>query len=322
VIECGGNFARVLLFFATHLPGPRQRLSVISMMSFDYAAVMTLSIVSRALEAMARGPFRRRLEKFDHAVIERMYRHGYRLVSSLKNAPVFLNYGIVVPVAGEAPKLKAEDEPDRLFIQLYHRATAGIVLRERDVLEVSCGHGGGARYIAHYMQPRRMVGVDINAKAVAFCRGRHSEPGLEFTVGNAVDLPFTDSSFDAVINIEASHRYPSFETFLREVHRVLRPGGHLMLVDLRWDEDTKRSMLHALQQSGMSIVSKEDLTSRVVASLDEYAAQRRAMIVGIVPRPLWDQAFNDAALPGTAAYQAFVNRWSNYQRFLLRKPTA
>ena len=71
--------------------------------------------------------------------------------------------------------------------------------------------------------------------------------------GNAIDLPFSDSSFDAVISIEASHRYPSFETFLREVRRVLRPGGHFMFADMRWDENGKLAMLGGIEQSGMSL---------------------------------------------------------------------
>lgn len=83
-----------------------------------------------------------------------------------------------------------------------------------------------------------MIGVDINDRAVDMGRARHREAGLEFTVGNAVDLPFAYSSFDAVISIEASHRYSSFETFLREVHRRLRPDGHLKFAEFslggRW----------------------------------------------------------------------------------------
>ena len=46
--------------------------------------------------------------------------------------------------------------------------------------------------------------------------------------GDAQDLPFPDESFDAVINVEASHIYPNFERFLGEVARVLRPGGHFL----------------------------------------------------------------------------------------------
>ena len=51
--------------------------------------------------------------------------------------------------------------------------------------------------------------------------------------GNAEKLPFADQSFDAVINVEASHCYPRFPQFLDEVARVLRPGGHFLYTDVR-----------------------------------------------------------------------------------------
>jgi ubiquinone/menaquinone biosynthesis C-methylase UbiE len=43
--------------------------------------------------------------------------------------------------------------------------------------------------------------------------------------GDAQNLPFPDQSFDAVINVEASHIYPEFERFVGEVARVLPPEG-------------------------------------------------------------------------------------------------
>ena len=52
--------------------------------------------------------------------------------------------------------------------------------------------------------------------------------------GDADNLPFADQSFDAVINIEASHCYPRLSHFLADVARVLRPGGHFLYVDARW----------------------------------------------------------------------------------------
>ena len=51
--------------------------------------------------------------------------------------------------------------------------------------------------------------------------------------GDAESLPFADESFDAVINVEASHAYPRLSRFLAEVVRVLRPGGHFLYADFR-----------------------------------------------------------------------------------------
>jgi ubiquinone/menaquinone biosynthesis C-methylase UbiE len=56
---------------------------------------------------------------------------------------------------------------------------------------------------------------------------------IEFIQGSAERLPFGDEDFDVVINIESSHTYGSVARFLSEVERVLRPGGYLLLADLR-----------------------------------------------------------------------------------------
>jgi ubiquinone/menaquinone biosynthesis C-methylase UbiE len=71
----------------------------------------------------------------------------------------------------------------------------------------------------------------LNPASIDLCRKRHKLPGLDFVQGDAQDLPFADETFDAVINVEASHQYPDFERFLAEVARVLRPGGHFLYTD-------------------------------------------------------------------------------------------
>ena len=77
---------------------------------------------------------------------------------------------------------------------------------------------------AHFA-PGPLYGSGLNPAGVDFCRKKHKLPGLDFVQGNAEDLPFADQSFDAVINVEASHPYFRFPRFLAEVARVLRPGG-------------------------------------------------------------------------------------------------
>lgn len=146
--------------------------------------------------------------------------------------------------------LDPSDEPDRYFIQLYHSTATQVDLTGKRVLEVSCGHGGGASYIVRTLDTASYTGLDLNPAGVEFCRRRHRHSGLAFVHGNAIALPFEDSSFDAVLNVQASFAYPSLPQFLREVHRVLRPGGHLLYTDRRrrkqfaqWEQDLAGSPL-------------------------------------------------------------------------------
>src|SRR6478736_364002 len=126
---------------------------------------------------------------------------------------LFLNYGYEEDPPMGLP-LAASDEPDRFYIQLYQRTATQADLAGKQVLEVSCGHGGGASYLVRTLRPASYTGLDFNADGIAFCQKRHILPGLDFVHGNAESLPFADQSFDAVINVEASHAYPQLPRFL------------------------------------------------------------------------------------------------------------
>jgi ubiquinone/menaquinone biosynthesis C-methylase UbiE len=130
-----------------------------------------------------------------------------------------------------ALSLAASEEPSRFPIQMYHRTATQVDLSGKRVLEVGCGHGGGASYVMRNLGSTSYTGLDLNPAGIAFCRKKHNLPGLEFVRGDAENLPFPDQSFDAVINIESSHCYPRFSCFLAEVARVLRPGGHFLYAD-------------------------------------------------------------------------------------------
>ena len=145
---------------------------------------------------------------------------------------VFFNFGYEEdPQMGLT--LTASDEPNRYCIQLYHVTASQANLTGKKVLEVSCGAGGGASYIVRNLGPASYTGLDLNPASIAKCQERHRLPGLDFVQGDAQNLPFPDQSFDAVINVEASHQYPDFPRFLEEVARVLRPEGHFLYTDSR-----------------------------------------------------------------------------------------
>jgi ubiquinone/menaquinone biosynthesis C-methylase UbiE len=172
--------------------------------------------------------------------------------------------------------LAEADQPYRYPIQLYHRVAAQADLEGKRVLEVSSGHGGGASYLARTLRPASYIGLDLNPRAVAFCAEHHSVPGLTFVVGNAESLAFADESFDAVVNVEASHCYPRFPRFLDEVARVLRPGGRFLYADLRprlriteWDAALAAAPLRMLTSR---VIDEEVL--RALASNSAVAEQR------------------------------------------------
>ena len=117
----------------------------------------------------------------------------------------FLNYAFE---EAEAPRLNlaAADEPDRPNIQLYENVRGGVELRDRRVLEVSCGHGGGASYFARTYRPAEYVGLDLNPEAIRYGEARHQASGLRFQVGDAQRLPFADSTSSSTSRLRTAIR--------------------------------------------------------------------------------------------------------------------
>ena len=216
-----------------------------------------------------------------------------------------MNYGFA-PSTGDvdSPPLRSSDEPDRLCIQLYSHAIGHFDLHDRDVLEVGSGRGGGASYISRYLRPRSMTGMDFSQEAVALCNRHRGAPGLVFLCGDAQSMPFQDSSFDAVVNIESSHCYESMDTFLSEVRRVLRPGGRFFFADLR-TVDGANTLRKQLNACGLTIEHEADITTNVLTALRLDNARKLELINTLIPRVFhWPfRAF--AGIEGTRNYAGF-----------------
>lgn len=164
--------------------------------------------------------------------------------------------------------LAVSDEPDRFPIQLYHRTATQVDLAGKKVLEVSCGHGGGASYLKRTLHPAFYTGLDLNTVGIEFCRKRHNLPGLDFVQGNAESLPFPDQSFDAVINVEAAINYQNVPRFFVEAERVLRPGGHFLYADIRYADEVA-AWEADLANIPMRLVSEQVINAEVMRGLEK-----------------------------------------------------
>lgn len=75
------------------------------------------------------------------------------------------------------------------------------------------------------------VGLDISPQMTRVAQARY--PEFTFVTGSAQQLPFDNQSFDVLICSASFHHFPSPETFLKEAERVLRPGGRLVIAEIR-----------------------------------------------------------------------------------------
>jgi SAM-dependent methyltransferase len=93
------------------------------------------------------------------------------------------------------------------------------------VLELGCSTGYLTRHVAGGADTA--IGLDLNRRALAGARRRH--PRAPLVCGEAGALPFATASLDAVVMLEVIEHAPSDAAAVREVARVLRPGGTLIL---------------------------------------------------------------------------------------------
>lgn len=96
----------------------------------------------------------------------------------------------------------------------------------QDRLCLDLGCGGGAHAPALAALGWQVIGVDVSARQVDFARRR----GVSAVVAGAEELPFADRSLDAVATIMTTTDVDDLPPMFTEAHRVLRPGGRLVVV--------------------------------------------------------------------------------------------
>jgi SAM-dependent methyltransferase len=100
------------------------------------------------------------------------------------------------------------------------------------VLDVATGTGNTALTLAPKVQ--KVIGLDLASGMLEQARARaeaESIRNVEFLSGSAEELPFPDADFSLVVSRHAPHHFHRLDKFLREVRRVLKPGGRLVLAD-------------------------------------------------------------------------------------------
>lgn len=131
------------------------------------------------------------------------------------------------PLRAAGERVTSEVEGQSVYEHLHRYFFAREHCRGRDVLDVASGEGYGSAYLAQCA--RSVVGVDLAEEAVAHASSDYSMPNLRYLVGNACKLTFPDASFDVVVSFETIEHLDNQQAFLKEIRRVLRPDGILII---------------------------------------------------------------------------------------------
>jgi ubiquinone/menaquinone biosynthesis C-methylase UbiE len=95
--------------------------------------------------------------------------------------------------------------------------------RGKVVLDIASGSGYGSFELAK--AAKQVTGVDISEDAVAYAKQTYPAANLEFLVGSGTAIPLPDDAVDVVVTFETIEHIEDYRLFLKEIRRVLRPGG-------------------------------------------------------------------------------------------------
>lgn len=167
-----------------------------------------------------------------------------------------------------------------------------------------------------------MTGLDYSPTAIDLSQNMYKAvTNLNFVQGDAEDLPFKNNTFDSVINVESSHCYGNMASFVKEVARVLKPGGYFSWVDLR-GENMLSDLETAFQLPNLKLIREELITDNVVQALDQIHELKVDAIHKNVPK--WIQpAFKDfAGVRDSKNYNAFKEGTAVYLAKVYHKISA
>jgi ubiquinone/menaquinone biosynthesis C-methylase UbiE len=114
-----------------------------------------------------------------------------------------------------------------IYEHLHRYALAFGLAKRKRVLDVACGEGYGANLLARVAS--KVIGVDLDAGAIAHAKAKYRRRNLHFVQGSCAEIPCDDHSMDLVASFETIEHISEHDQFLSEIKRVLAPGGILII---------------------------------------------------------------------------------------------
>jgi ubiquinone/menaquinone biosynthesis C-methylase UbiE len=152
--------------------------------------------------------------------------------------------------SGGTPDRSASDY-EATFVDRHSRTMKDAALRHIDrpvrgaVLDVGCGSGTMLATMAGENAALRLAGIDTDLETIRRAQQRLGARA-DLRAGDARELPWEDRRFDLVTCVNSFHRYRQPRRVLAEVHRVLKPGGTLVIADL-WAPFLVRQLMNVLE---------------------------------------------------------------------------
>lgn len=143
-------------------------------------------------------------------------------------------------------------------------------------LDLGCGTGEMMKMLLQSDDQRELYGIDLSEKMLSVAEGKLSGK-VQLVLGDSEHLPFADNFFDVVYCNDSFHHYPAPENVIREVQRVLKPGGTFLIGDC-WQPLVGRAIMNFYmrhsKEGDVKIYSKEEMVSLLSQCFHDISWER------------------------------------------------
>ncbi len=186
----------------------------------------------------------------------------------------------------------------------------------KNVLDVATGHGGFLHALQQWFpNADRFIGIDALEKAIQHAHKASSElPKTEFMLMDAHRMTFNNGEFDVVAICNSLHHLSDPEVALKEMKRVLRPGGLFIVYEMINDGQTESQMTHVLFHHWWAKVDSQ-------LGISHHPTYSRAELQSLISKLSLSnlESFDDVSLDGDPkAVEATERFRTGFQDYLVR----
>jgi SAM-dependent methyltransferase len=165
-----------------------------------------------------------------------------------------------------------------------------------NVLDVGCGSGWLSRRISQQVSEGRVVGMDISDEMVRLARRNSIDHhNILFVVGEAAEIPWESNFFNHAISVESAYYWPDPAAGLKELRRVLRPGGSAWILINYYRDNPYCHQWGALLAVPTHLLSADEWTQLIHDAGFAHVSHERIKDPSPSPEVYTGRWFRDAA---------------------------
>lgn len=153
-----------------------------------------------------------------------------------------------------------------------------ILSKETKILDISCGTG---ELLKELQGKAQLTGVDFSEEMLEKARGKLAKD-VELKQADVHELPFKENTFDIVISTEAFHHYYDQEKAVKEMMRVTKKGGKLMISDINFFSKVIHYLFEKIEPGCVKVNSKKEMYELFKKAGLKNITQKRSFLFAVL----------------------------------------